>query len=87
MWARASSRRSRTTSKVTRLLTTFMIHCPSAVTATQAPMRHSSGQIRSKRTAPAPMMPSMARPTRIGTISVSTTVIAESPSDSSTSHR
>ena len=33
------------------------------------------------------MMPSMARPTRMGTTSVSTTVAADSASDSSTSQR
>ena len=51
------------------------------------PIFHRSGQITSKRTAPGPTMPSMAFPTRIGTTSVKTTVTAESPSESSTSHR
>ena len=86
MCSSASSRRSRTTSKVTRLFTTFITHWPSAVSATQIPMRHSSGQMMSKRTCPAPMTPSMALPTRMGTTSVSTTVSAESASEANTSH-
>ena len=85
--ASASSRRSRTTSKVMRLLIAFITHWPSAVSATHRPMRHSSGQMTSKRTAPAPTIPSMARPTSMGTVSVSPTVAAESSSDSSTSQR
>ncbi len=87
MCSSASSRRSCTTSKVMRLFTTFITQVPRAVSPTHAPMRHSSGQMRSKRTAPAPMMPSMARPTRMGTTSVSTTVAAERASEASTSQR
>ena len=54
MCSSASSRRSRTTSKVMRLFTTFITQVPSAVSATHTPMRHSSGQMMSKRTSPAP---------------------------------
>ena len=68
-----------------RLCSAFISHCAAAVTTMQTAMVSRIGFSAAKSTAFGPTMQSTARPTRIGTYSVSATLIRHSASESTTS--
>ena len=67
------------------LCSAFMTHCAAAVMTMQTAMVIRIGVRAAKSTAFGPTMQSTARPTRIGTYSVSATLMRHSASESTTS--